>query len=238
MTCARDATATQLTCAGCGTPICPRCLVRTPVGLKCPACTGGAGAGGSRRGARWAGAAAVAALAVAAWVGLGGLGTRPPPDPVVDTSDVDAATRSTIARVGEEVSAGPFTFTVTRTECVGREVGSGPEARVAQGRFCLVHLRVRNQGDRPVNYGGSFQVVTDSSARRYNPGVAESGPPPPPLALGGGVKEIVNTRLNPGAELEGALVFDLPTDTRPAEFEFHHSPRSLGVKVRLDTLGS
>ena len=29
---------TVLRCANCGTPICPRCLVQTPVGAKCPTC--------------------------------------------------------------------------------------------------------------------------------------------------------------------------------------------------------
>ncbi|MCX6377153.1 MAG: B-box zinc finger protein [Armatimonadetes bacterium] len=29
---------TGLTCATCGTPICPKCMVVTPVGMKCPDC--------------------------------------------------------------------------------------------------------------------------------------------------------------------------------------------------------
>lgn len=35
---AHPGTETYLRCAQCGTPICPRCLVMTPVGAKCPAC--------------------------------------------------------------------------------------------------------------------------------------------------------------------------------------------------------
>jgi hypothetical protein len=39
MQCARHpAIETELACAQCGTPICPRCLVYTPVGVKCPTC--------------------------------------------------------------------------------------------------------------------------------------------------------------------------------------------------------
>jgi hypothetical protein len=30
--------ATRLTCSSCGDPICPRCMVATPVGQKCPRC--------------------------------------------------------------------------------------------------------------------------------------------------------------------------------------------------------
>ena len=38
VTCARDGTPTQLTCITCETPICPQCLVRTDVGLRCDTC--------------------------------------------------------------------------------------------------------------------------------------------------------------------------------------------------------
>jgi hypothetical protein len=34
---------TMLRCSRCGKPICPRCGVRTPVGLRCPDCAGVAG---------------------------------------------------------------------------------------------------------------------------------------------------------------------------------------------------
>ena len=33
-------TVTRLRCSRCGKPICPRCGVRTPVGLRCPDCAG------------------------------------------------------------------------------------------------------------------------------------------------------------------------------------------------------
>ncbi|MGH9278330.1 MAG: hypothetical protein ACRD12_09515 [Acidimicrobiales bacterium] len=38
LTCARDGVATRLRCANCDVAICPACLVRTEVGLRCPAC--------------------------------------------------------------------------------------------------------------------------------------------------------------------------------------------------------
>jgi len=41
-TCARHPkVATNLRCAACGIPICPQCLVQTPVGAKCRACASG-----------------------------------------------------------------------------------------------------------------------------------------------------------------------------------------------------
>jgi hypothetical protein len=39
MRCARHPDVeTELACGRCGTPICPRCLVQTPVGARCPDC--------------------------------------------------------------------------------------------------------------------------------------------------------------------------------------------------------
>lgn len=39
MRCALDPdTETNLTCGKCGQPICPKCLVQTPVGARCPQC--------------------------------------------------------------------------------------------------------------------------------------------------------------------------------------------------------
>ncbi|MDQ7844630.1 MAG: B-box zinc finger protein [Armatimonadota bacterium] len=39
MRCARHPDVeTGLTCVSCGTPICPDCMVQTPVGMKCPTC--------------------------------------------------------------------------------------------------------------------------------------------------------------------------------------------------------
>ncbi len=39
MNCARHPNVeTALTCGKCGTPICPKCLVQTPVGARCPSC--------------------------------------------------------------------------------------------------------------------------------------------------------------------------------------------------------
>jgi hypothetical protein len=39
MQCARHPKVeTNVTCGKCGTPICPRCMVETPVGMRCPDC--------------------------------------------------------------------------------------------------------------------------------------------------------------------------------------------------------
>ena len=69
---------TRLRCSRCGKPICPRCAVRTPVGMRCPDCAGKratvvANPAGTLK-------AAHAGLAVATIVGNGWLKSRRGPD--------------------------------------------------------------------------------------------------------------------------------------------------------------
>lgn len=239
--CERDGVATQLTCAGCGAAICPNCLVRTPVGMKCPDCTGESARGGRGGGrvpvAVVAAAVAVVALALLAWLAVGRSGSAADHASATNAG-LDLVNTASESRVGQEVRSGPFSFVVTRVDCVGQEVGTPPSTRVAQGRFCLLHLNLRNVGDQPEAYSGSDQLVADASARRYSPGTMAAGPPPPPLVTGAGETEITDVRLNPGSEIDGVLIFDMPVAAKPAEFEFHPGPHTIGVKVRLDTLGS
>jgi hypothetical protein len=59
---------TGLRCSRCGKPICPKCAVRTPVGLRCPDCAGVRGLPTIRTGTGVLARAALAGLAVAAVV--------------------------------------------------------------------------------------------------------------------------------------------------------------------------
>ncbi len=61
---------TRLRCSRCGKPICPRCGVRTPVGLRCPDCAGVRGLPTYATGSTVLGKAAAAGLSVALVVGL------------------------------------------------------------------------------------------------------------------------------------------------------------------------
>jgi len=237
--CERDGVGTQLTCAGCGAPICPRCLVRTPVGLKCPDCTGAASPRARTR-VPVAAVAAVVLVPLLAWLAFGAFrsDSKSGKSVTADATGTDVNSTAGEGRPGQEMRSGPFGFTVTQVECVGQQVGTPPSTRVAQGRFCLLYLTLRNTGDRPELFSGTSQFVVDSSAKRYNPGVMESGPLPPPLVLGAGVREITSVRVNPGGEVRGVLIFDMPSTAKPAEFEFHSAPRTIGVQVRLDTFAS
>lgn len=103
-------------CLVCGRALCRECTVRTPVGVKCPACTGtsvpaGAGGSGSRR---WAAPAAVggALLAVAL---LAVVLTRGGSDDFSVEAGSDQARTSVAERSSELVGAGGLRLGATLT---------------------------------------------------------------------------------------------------------------------------
>jgi hypothetical protein len=62
-------TETELRCSRCGTPICPRCLVQTPVGARCRSCARVQRSPTYRLDPRFAARGALVALALAGVVG-------------------------------------------------------------------------------------------------------------------------------------------------------------------------
>lgn len=61
---------TRLRCSRCGKPICPKCGVRTPVGLRCPECAGVRGLPTYRTSSSTLARASASGLAIAAGTGL------------------------------------------------------------------------------------------------------------------------------------------------------------------------
>lgn len=129
--CERHGERTRLTCVDCGAPICPQCMTRTEVGLKCERDAAPSAVvqvtGWPRRRVLMAAGAAVAgvvALVVAAWM-LGGLGGGPAsapaePGPVVgEWEAVDA-----LQTIRGSTSA--VTLADGRVAVIGGGVGSVP----------------------------------------------------------------------------------------------------------------
>ena len=76
--CARDGVATRLQCRECQTPICPKCYVRTAVGLRCQTCAADAvpTVAASERSPRWPVMAVIAVVVALVVAGGGWIATR------------------------------------------------------------------------------------------------------------------------------------------------------------------
>ena len=233
LTCERDGSSTRLTCVQCATPLCPLCLVRTPVGMKCAVC--GAEPGALRRPAKpvWMRLAPLGVIAVIALVfalprimksddtpsALAGdpVGGNPRPQPPVNFGGVN-----------QEVLDESFGFTVTSFECGATQVAGGGATRTAQGKFCFVTLTVRNTGRSPLTFQARGQMLQDSQQRTFGPDVAATAAHP---ANAG--RDLLTPVVNPGNELQGVLVYDVPADAPLVGVNLRAGPTGRGAFVRL-----
>ncbi|HEX2046427.1 MAG TPA: hypothetical protein VHF27_01605 [Acidimicrobiales bacterium] len=223
LVCERDGAATRLRCAGCGTGICPACLVRTPVGHKCPSCAGDTPPARRRS---WvgpaviAGLALVAALVVAMLLRASGEGSS---DPVAVATPAGAeapATRQ--AMIGEEVRDGQLVFVVDDFGCQPRE-GQGA------GKVCTLRFNVKNASGAPALLLGRFQYLVDGQRRSY--GADEALTRAVPENGNRGLSEI---NVNPEVVVPLVFVYELPESVEPTEAQFRGTGRSrFGVNVRL-----
>ncbi|MFJ3963953.1 DUF4352 domain-containing protein [Streptomyces sp. NPDC090036] len=127
--------------------------------------------------------------------------------------------------LGEPVRDGKFEFTVTRLQPGVSHVGGGAYGQDAQGQFFLVHMTVRNIGDRAQIFDGSDQKLIDRNGSKYSADVGAS------LLIDG--SESFLEQINPGNAVDGIVVFDIPKGADPVRIELHDSLFSGGITADL-----
>ena len=126
--------------------------------------------------------------------------------------------------IGEEVTDGQFTFTVTEWECGAREVSRGILRATAIGTYCFLSVRVANTGDEPRRFAPASQRVIDDEGRKFDAAVQETLIMSPDGVAG---------ELNPGLAIEAVLVFDVAAPFSIVEAELHDALLSRGAVVTL-----
>ncbi|MER7824527.1 DUF4352 domain-containing protein [Streptomyces sp. NPDC096097] len=145
----------------------------------------------------------------------------PPPAPTRAEAVTDTAR---LPGVGEPVRDGKFEFTVTRLQPGVRNIG-GAYGQDAQGQFFLVHMTVKNIGDRARTFDGSDQELIDRNGNKYSADTVAA------IHLDG--SESFLEQINPGNVVDGIVVFDIPKGAAPARIELHDSMFSGGTTVDL-----
>ncbi|HEX2701723.1 MAG TPA: DUF4352 domain-containing protein [Acidimicrobiales bacterium] len=221
--CEKHRTPTQLACAQCGRPSCPRCLVWTEVGQKCRTCV--PGKGGSQRSSIVVPALVVAVLLVVLLAALGVFSKDSRPE-----LPARGNVGSTQPGVGQPARDGSITFVVTRFDCGAEEVGEGQRVKTALGRYCLLELKATNSGNQPASFAGAQQQLLDSQRRHFAPDATATMVYLQATAPGSVVSPV--QQMNPGAEVVTALVYDIPDGVNPQLAELH-AGNTLGITVRL-----
>ncbi len=137
-----------------------------------------------------------------------------------EVKDVEAK-----AGVGTAVRDGQFEFTVTKVEKNVASVGSEYLNEKAQGKYVILHVTVKNIGEKAQLLSDSSQRVRDGSGREFSTDTAAG------IYLED--NKVFLKEINPGNAVKGKLVFDMPEGATPATVELHDSPFSDGVAVSL-----
>ncbi|WP_182111389.1 MULTISPECIES: DUF4352 domain-containing protein [unclassified Actinotalea] len=142
-----------------------------------------------------------------------------------DEATQDEAAAEALPGVGATVADGKFEFVVTQVEVGVTRVGDDMFGQEAQGQFVLVHLTVTNIGDQAQYFDGSSQKALDAQGRTFS---ADTG-----AAIYLGDANSFLNQINPGNQVQGLVVFDVPVDATLTQLELHDSPFSGGVTVAL-----
>lgn len=142
-------------------------------------------------------------------------------------SEAKPENKPVMAKIGETVNDGKFSFTVASVECGKSTVGTNEYlTKQAQGQFCLVTTTIKNIGTEAQTFDSSSQFLYDAANAKFSADGTAS------LYANPQGSTFLNM-INPGNEVKGILVFDLPKDKVPTSAELHDSAFSGGVKVTL-----
>lgn len=235
LTCERDGESTRLTCVQCAAPICPRCLIRTPVGMKCSGC--GVEPGALRYARRRQRGRVLAPLALLLLVaGVIAMPRLISSDGSPATTVLEPATPNTgfippvrFGRIGVEARDEDLAFVVESFQCGATEAQGTTGTLTPQGVFCFVAVDVRNVGRGPVTFVAREQILMDAQQRRFGPDSVVTAAHP---ANAG--RDVTAPVINPGNQLRLTLVYDIPPDARPTVAALRAHPSSPGAYVGLN----
>jgi Domain of unknown function (DUF4352) len=134
--------------------------------------------------------------------------------------------KETVATIGKPARDGKFEFTVTKVDCSKTSIGPAALKQKAQGKWCLVTVKVQNIGKEAQLFDASSQKALDAKGITYD---ADGG-------AGVYANENAETflnNINPGNTVTGVLPFDVPKTVTITTLELHDSAFSGGVKVKV-----
>ncbi len=179
----------------------------------------------SRTSVGWIVAAVIAVVVLLFCCGLGTL--------AVVVSDSDSETDSSVdttsgGSVGTNEAArdGKFEFTIEKVECGKDRVGDQYLNETAQGQFCFATIKVKNIAKEARTFDASNQRAFNAAGAEYQANGSAS-------FYANENRETFLNDINPGNDVTGIVVFDIPSDQKLSKIELHDSAFSGGVTVRL-----
>lgn len=129
------------------------------------------------------------------------------------------------AKIGDTVKDGDFEFTVTKVEDGVAKVGDEYLEKEASGQFVIVHVTVKNVGEKADLFSDTEQKIIDVDGKEYD---ADS-------EAGIYIKDnqALLDNINPGNDAKVQLVFDVPDKVKLDSIKLAGNFGSDGVSVKL-----
>jgi predicted Ser/Thr protein kinase len=128
------------------------------------------------------------------------------------------------SQLNTPVQDGNLQFVVTQVRCGVTEVGGGLVKRNPKGQYCLAQVRVKNVKDDARTLYEPFQKLIDSAGDKHSADVSMR------LVFR---DQTLWDKVEPGRQVSGTMVFDIPLGVRAESLELHDGIASGGVAVRL-----
>ncbi|WP_250001164.1 DUF4352 domain-containing protein [Actinoplanes sp. M2I2] len=133
---------------------------------------------------------------------------------------------TTGGQLGRAVEDGTFAFTVTAVRCGVSKLGDEAVDLEPRGSYCLVDVLVKNGGTAVGSLDSSSQKAYDAAGAEFTTDAQ--------------AETFVNTdaqnfldQINPGAQVRGTLVFDVPERTALASLVLHETSSSAGARIAV-----
>jgi Domain of unknown function (DUF4352) len=191
MKCAKHGVETEVSCGRCGTPVCPKCMRHTDVGVRCKDCAGdhiGRPVSGNTSRVVLVGAVVLGVLVAAGALGTGVFGGSRASAP--DLSDF----------------ASQFTAHTTASQVVDPWVPEGGSGTRQGYRDVAIEVVAENQSDTDdatIFADPSMYTLTDDKNFVYAP-----------LREGGAQPQLTSVQLAKGKKAQGWITFEVPADAR------------------------
>ena len=141
-------------------------------------------------------------------------------------SDNNSGKNAAAGKMNTPATDGKFAFTVTGMKCGVNTVGPKSFGQKAQGEYCLVDVTVKNVAKSAETFDGSPQKAYDANGAEYSHDGSAA------IWANNDSKTFLE-QINPGNQVKGRLIFDVPKGTKLASVVLHESMFTAGVKVPL-----
>jgi hypothetical protein len=148
-------------------------------------------------------------------------------DPAPSTVDSPESSGGPVP-IGQPARDRDFALTVTAVDCGKQDLAPDAPDTKPQGQFCVVKLTARNAASRTLRF--TLSVFRQSAYAPDGTRYAVSSAATEDASQG---KNPFIVQVNPGNEVPGVLVFDIPKTSSVAKLKLYESVISPGVEVTV-----